>query len=1014
MRPVFFILLFSFIAADLCEALTGDGSERPVPDGRTAAASIQQEVLIRPRFPRPSHATNVPTIHRVSPSGKSIQRAIDMAFDGDTVLVDDGVYLENIRFRGKAITVGSYYLIDGDTNHISQTIINGGGSANSDSGSTVYFVNGEDTASVLCGLTIQGGTGTMHHYLFPNNFVWYRLGGGIYCYGSGPRIVRNIIARNSCIGRLSSGGGIVAISESPGTYMIIEENQITDNQIQGDSVQDAWSCRGGGASVRVSARIINNVFERNSATARSSAGGGGLIFAQTKYGPIPSGLIRGNAFRNNSCVTPEGWSNGGGVLIQGAGETTIAGNEVVDNNAGGKATGGGAGGGISVDASFCRLQNNVIVRNSHSDWGGGVFISSIPGGAYLLLIENNTISDNRAGSGPGGLLLLGDGSTPFSAVLENNIVSGNSSGDGNGGITLYYRSTTILINNTIVSNRPAQITAGWGFGGGENLILVNNIVRGDFGNLPDHSTSNPHFYFYNNIQGGVHGEGNIDVDPRFADDSFRLSDSSECIGAGIDSAQVDDRWIHAPAFDIAGSPRPDPPGVHPDMGAREHPLAIGANMSPLLFAPLFCDFQSVRPGSVSDTVSIEVLNRGPAAREITSLSLGGKGFQFSPMPALPLTLYPYSKTSLKLQFSPTVPEKIVRDTLIVGTSDLLLPRAAVILSGRGSGPIQGARSGTLYGIAASSGTVKLYEIERATGRATFASQFSPRPPPGLCAFTVRRRDAKLYAAFSSSNETVLYSLSTAFGDIEPSCSIPVGCVTSMAFSESDMLYMVTSQGRMFRIHDFTLDTVFVGPTGHAFTGLAFSPATGVLWASLHDTLFTVDTASGAAAIVGSNRWGSTRSSITFNALGTMYGLYGTTLTTIGKVWGETSGIGSTGVPELMAIAMRSDVVTESDEGTALPGLSWQLEQNYPNPFNPTTIIGYQVPAPGGSEGPGANRVTLTVYDVLGREVAVLVDEWKPAGIFNVTFDGARLSSGIYMYRLIAGSFVQSRRMILIK
>lgn len=310
--------------------------------------------------------------------------------------------------------------------------------------------------------------------------------------------------------------------------------------------------------------------------------------------------------------------------------------------------------------------------------------------------------------------------------------------------------------------------------------------------------------------------------------------------------------------------------------------------------------------------------------------------------------------------------------------------------------------------------MKLYEIERATGRATLAEQFSPRPPPGLSAFTVRRRDAKLYAAFSSNSETALYSLSTAFGDIEPSCSIPVGSVTSMAFSESDRLYMVTSQGRMYRIDDFRPDTVFVGPTGHAFTGLTFSPATGVLWASLHDTLFTVDTASGTAAVVGSNRWGTTRSSITFNALGTMYGLYGTMLTTIGKVWGETSGIGLTGVPELMAIAMRSDVVTESAEGTALPGLTWQLEQNYPNPFNPTTSIRYQVPAPSGVEGPGANNVTLAVYDVLGREVAVLVDERKPAGNFNVTFDGARLSSGIYIYRLIAGSFVQSRRMILLK
>ncbi len=87
-------------------------------------------------------------------------------------------------------------------------------------------------------------------------------------------------------------------------------------------------------------------------------------------------------------------------------------------------------------------------------------------------------------------------------------------------------------------------------------------------------------------------------------------------------------------------------------------------------------------------------------------------------------------------------------------------------------------------------------------------------------------------------------------------------------------------------------------------------------------------------------------------------------------------------------------------------LSFALEQNYPNPFNPTTIINYQLPM--------TNDVTLKVYDVLGREVATLVNEQKSPGTYTVNFDGSRFASGVYFYRLRAGSFVSTKRMVLLK
>ncbi len=85
---------------------------------------------------------------------------------------------------------------------------------------------------------------------------------------------------------------------------------------------------------------------------------------------------------------------------------------------------------------------------------------------------------------------------------------------------------------------------------------------------------------------------------------------------------------------------------------------------------------------------------------------------------------------------------------------------------------------------------------------------------------------------------------------------------------------------------------------------------------------------------------------------------------------------------------------------------YALEQNYPNPFNPTTTIRYELPHEG--------RVTLKVYSVLGQEVMTLVNNEQPAGRYVVELNGQTLATGVYFYRLQAGDFVQTRKVILVK
>ena len=85
---------------------------------------------------------------------------------------------------------------------------------------------------------------------------------------------------------------------------------------------------------------------------------------------------------------------------------------------------------------------------------------------------------------------------------------------------------------------------------------------------------------------------------------------------------------------------------------------------------------------------------------------------------------------------------------------------------------------------------------------------------------------------------------------------------------------------------------------------------------------------------------------------------------------------------------------------------FSLSQNYPNPFNPVTHISYEIPADG--------RVTLKILNLLGEEIATLVDEFQKADIYRISFDASDLAAGIYIYRLTLDQDVQTKRMVLLK
>jgi len=104
-------------------------------------------------------------------------------------------------------------------------------------------------------------------------------------------------------------------------------------------------------------------------------------------------------------------------------------------------------------------------------------------------------------------------------------------------------------------------------------------------------------------------------------------------------------------------------------------------------------------------------------------------------------------------------------------------------------------------------------------------------------------------------------------------------------------------------------------------------------------------------------------------------------------------------------------VDDENDNNSIPA-SFSLSQNYPNPFNPTTKIKFTIPSVETSRRDVFT--TLKVYDILGNEVATLVNEEKPAGSYEIDFDGTKISSGVYIYRLKAGLFTDAKKMILLK
>lgn len=268
-------------------------------------------------------------IKRVPQDYGTIRQAIAASTNGDTVLVDHGRYYENIRFGGKSVVVASKFLLDGDSRHILETVIDGSQPSHPDTASCVLIVDGETRDAMLVGFTLTGGKGT--RWQDEHNGLYYREGGGILITLSAPTIRFNYIVNNEGVDpdRCSSaGGGAIRVGDGA---PLIENNVLTHNRgMYGGGVVLNYCA---GAVIRNNIIADNNVIQYR--PNAPTYGGGGVWIGNQQPGSSAANIVINNTIIGNTAYGDPGLSfiagRAGGIVVH-SGAVTVIKNNIVWNN----------------------------------------------------------------------------------------------------------------------------------------------------------------------------------------------------------------------------------------------------------------------------------------------------------------------------------------------------------------------------------------------------------------------------------------------------------------------------------------------------------------------------------------------------------------------------------------------------------------------------------------------------------------------------------------------------------
>jgi len=1002
------------------------------------------------------------TLH-VPSQYSAIQAAINSANNGDIVLVDNGIYYENINFHGKAITVASNFIVDSDTSHIYNTIIDGSQHTNPDSGTVVYFVSGEDTNSVLTGFTITGGTGTI--YIVPG-VETDRIAGGIGLENSGAKITYNRIIGNSAVmdvpgtdARVAAGGGIGAVSidpknliiennlidsnfvssisrsfgggiaiieNAPGVYnVLISNNQITNNEVISTGIGgEAVAASGGILTILKKVMITYNKVSNNTINGINVCIGAGITIAETSAEEetiVSDNIITNNNFENGICL-------GGGIHFSLANGVNVSSNIIKNNDA-------TYGGGMFLDVSIPFLSKNLIAGNTSVETGGGILVD------YSAILEEQYSNYNKLGyAGWNVNFFLSE----YYMITKLNEIKG-----------VYYTDrierevessgrVVEMVNNTITNNSTEGTLGGSGISAISSTVKIFNSIV--WGNLP---SANPQidgaaFVNYSNVEGGFSGTGNLDTDPMFADqiNYYLNSPNSPCIDAGNpDSVYNDPEDPLNPGFALF----PSLGTVRNDMGAYGGNDSM--NKSDELLGPLFRAFvervNSV-PNNQKQAIIDSFMNAAPSFPFIeeeqivyyiyqgttNSVNVPGDANEWNqnafPMTKLDGTIFWYREAVFESD------ARLDYKFVLNGTNWILDPLNPHQVSG-GFGPnselampdyIQPPEiqyypnipHGTIHTfsftstVLANTRTIKVYTPP---GYDSHPNYYYP-----VMVF----HDGLEYTTLGSAPNIIDYLISES--RINPIIAVfvpPVNRDDEYAFNQTQLFEHFIVNELMPHI-DSTYRTYnepeYRGMAGLSFGGLITTqicynnpesfglsaPYSPSYWAKNRQVFNSV--LNGATEEIDWYLdWGTYEPGIMMNARLFKDGLTNKGYDLVWNEWHEGHSWGSwrAHLDNALEYFFPKTVNVEGED--ELP-TSFSLAQNYPNPFNPSTTIEYSLPE--------AENVKLMVYNLLGEQVDVLVNDYQQAGKYRINFDSGPLTSGIYFYTITAGSFSVTKKMMLVK
>lgn len=408
----------------------------------------------------------------------------------------------------------------------------------------------------------------------------------------------------------------------------------------------------------------------------------------------------------------------------------------------------------------------------------------------------------------------------------------------------------------------------------------------------------------------------------------------------------------------------------------------------------------------SDTLSFTLTSQGQDTLSISSIQLPNTQFQMLTNISFPLKLGYNQTQEVKLRFVPSA-AAVLRDSLFIHSNDPQTPHRKLILKAKGFF-INPSVAGTVYGLTGSQSNGSFISINKSTGAGTLIglSGYSD-----ITSISIRPSDNIVFGITAGTVSSRLVRINSSQGDAYPYKDVPIGGIRAIAFDSNNDLYCATQNGVLYRYNIVTNDTHYVGSTSIAnLYAIAVNPINGQLWGvAVNNKIYKINKSNASFIQVGVPGFSITPS-ITFNHQGKLYGTSGLgvqqgILIQYDTASGSAVQIGSTGFTALNSIAISQQTVGIQNISSELP-VSYSLNQNYPNPFNPVTNIKFALPV--------SSSVKLIVFDALGREAAVLVNENLNAGTYNYRFDASKLSSGVYYYRLNAAGFTDVKRMVVIK